>query len=217
MACDLLSAIFCRNCYISVELVPQKGFFSNINPRVSFSFSSKSKPVKVSSKSLIRGLQIFSHQNTLESSTSCPATHPRTSQPALKNYPILQNLGMRRWGNFVDGHWLFQKPWCTCVCIPACVHHGYWRRRISVVGCTHRYFSTTIWQEEKDSQSTHFWSNIVQNIAKGVDCFSQTINRTNQPLFKPRYLFHIMQSLLTLKIQLSQTHFGLFGLKGSVW
>ena len=217
MACDLLSAIFCRNCYISVELVPQKGFFSNINPRVSFSFSSKSKPVKVSSKSLIRGLQIFSHQNTLESSTSCPATQPRSSQPALKNYPILQNLGMQRWGNFVDGHWLFQKPWCTCVCIPACVHHGYWRRRISVVGCTHRYFSTTIWQEEKDSQSTHFWSNIVQNIAKGVDCFSQTINRTNQPLFKPRYLFHIMQSLLTLKIQLSQTHFGLFGLKGSVW
>ena len=72
-------------------------------------------------------------------------------------------------------------------------------------------------QEAKDSQSTHFWSNIVQNIAKGVDCFSQTINRTNQPLFKPRYLFHIMQSLLTLKIQLSQMHFGLFGLKGSVW
>ena len=89
-----MSAIFCRNCYISVELVPQKGFFSNINPRVSFSFSSssKSKPVKVSSKSLIRGLQIFSHQNTLESSTSCPATHPRSSQPALKNYPILQML-----------------------------------------------------------------------------------------------------------------------------
>ena len=173
--------------------------------------------MKVSSKSLIRGLQIFSHQNTLESSTSCPVTQPRTSQPALKIYLILQNLGMRRWGNFVDGHWLFQKPWCTCVCIPACVHHGYWRRRISVVGCTLPYFSTTIWQEEKDSQSTHIWSNIVQNIAKGVDCFNQINNQKNQPT-SPQATLPLSHHAIAPNIENPiVTNAFWFGLKGSVW